>query len=215
MTSKLPSGCWIMGGAQTWHSSSTSGVRSGTIARLVLRPETMRVMGGPTSVALTLVRSWIQKWQKFSINFLISGINVWEIGRIEASTPWLMALQGTWRPYEDQPASLQGHRHQGCHHIPKLALGLNSVSLCWVPGSGSSPLCHTFLTRLPRGVGEEFRGRHYSGWCLHHTWWALQQCQGLGYFEPRTLSTMQGDKETISDWGCTCQDTSRFSHCHS
>ena len=55
----------------------------------------MRVMGSPTLVAFTLIRSWIQKWPKFSINFLISVINVWEIGSIQALTPWLMALQGT------------------------------------------------------------------------------------------------------------------------
>ena len=27
------------------------------------------------------------------------------------------------------------------------------------------------------------------------------------------LQLCMGDKETVSDWGCTCQDTSRFS-CH-
>ena len=67
--------------AQTWPSPSTSELRLGTTARLWLRPETMGVMGGPTSVTFTLNRSWIWKQQKFTINFLISGINVWGFRR--------------------------------------------------------------------------------------------------------------------------------------
>ena len=51
----------MMGGAQAWPSASTSGARLGATVRLGLRPETTRVMGGPTLVTFALVRSWIQK----------------------------------------------------------------------------------------------------------------------------------------------------------
>ena len=63
------------------HWTSTPGVRSGATVRPRSRPGATRVMGGPTPVTFALIRSWIWKWPKFSINFLISVINVWEIGR--------------------------------------------------------------------------------------------------------------------------------------
>ena len=91
---------------------------------------------------------------------------------------WPMAPQGTQRPYENQPASLQGWGHQRYCHIPKLALALDSLSSCWMPGSHPSPLCHLFPARLPGGVSEKFRDRHHPGWCTYYIGWALQQCQG-------------------------------------
>ena len=150
-----------------------SEVRHYSKARIKARE--VRVMGGPTPLTFTLIRPWIQKWQKFRINILISGLYAWEIRRIKAPTLWSMALYVTQRPYEDKPASPQGWGHQGCHHIPKLTLGLNSELLYCVPGLHPSPLCHPFLTRLPRGVGEEFGDGHHPGWYPHHTRWALQQ----------------------------------------
>ena len=81
MTSKLPSSCWTMRDAQMWPSPSKSGVRLGATVRPGLRPETMRVIGSSTLVTFIPIRSWIWKWQKFSINFLISGINVCGIER--------------------------------------------------------------------------------------------------------------------------------------
>ena len=78
-----------------------------------------------------------------------------------------------WRHYEDQAASLQGWGHKRCHHIPKLALGLNRWSLCGVPGLHPSPLCYLFSARLPGGVGEKLGDRHHLGWHTHHTGWAL------------------------------------------
>ena len=105
-----------------------------------------------------------------------------------------MDPQGIWRTYKDKPASLQGWGHQGCCHISKLALGLNSVLLCWVLGLHPSPQYHTFLTRLSGGVGEACRHRHHLGWCPHHTGWTLQWHQGLGCLEPGSLSAMNGQK---------------------
>ena len=87
--------CWMVGDVQTWPLTSTPGTRSGTTVRPILRPGATRVVGGATPVTFALIRLWIQKWPKFSINFLVSGINVWEIRRFLASTPWSMALQGT------------------------------------------------------------------------------------------------------------------------
>ena len=52
-------------------------------------------------------------------------------------------------------------------------------------------IIHSF-TRLPGGVGEEFGDWHHPEWCPYHSRWSLQQCQGLGCFEPRTLSAMHG-----------------------
>ena len=126
---------------------------------------------------------------------------------------WLTAQQGTQKPYKDQPASLQRWGHQGSHYVPKLAVGLNSVSLCWVPGLHPSPLHHSFLTRLSGGVGEEFRDRHHPGWCPHHTGWALQQCQGFGCFESGTLSAMNGWKRDSIGLGGAPVETPSGSHC--
>ena len=79
-------------------------------------------------------------------------------------------------------------------HLIKLALGLNSVSSCWVSRLHPSPLCHLFITRLPWGVSEKFRDGHHPWWCPHHIRQTLQQCQGLGCFEPRTLPAVYGWK---------------------
>ena len=77
--------------------------------------------------------------------------------RIKASMLWPMAPQGTWRPYEDQPASLQGWGHQGCHHVPKFMLGLNSVPSYGVPGLPPLPyvICYLqdYLGELVRSLG--------------------------------------------------------------
>ena len=167
MTSNPLNSCWTMGGAQARPQAGASWTRFGATARLRVRPGETRVMGSPNPVTFSLTRSWIWKWLKYSINLLISVFKVQEIGRFQASMPWLMALQGIQRPYEDQPAGLQGWGHKRCHHIPKLALGLNSVSLCWVPGLHLSPLCYSFSARLPRGAGEKFRDIHHPGWCTH------------------------------------------------
>ena len=129
--------------------------------------------GQPHPHCLPLTRSWIWEWLKFSINFFISVIEVWEIRRFQASTLQLTAPPGIQRPYENQPASLQGQGHKRYHHIRKLALGLNSVSLHWVSGSHPSPLCYSLPARLYRVVSEKFGDRHHPGWCTHHTGWAL------------------------------------------
>ena len=162
-----------MGGAQAWPQARESWMRLGTTARPRLRLGTGRVMGSPIPIAFALTRSWIQKWPKYSINLLISIFKVHEIRRFQVSMLWLTALPGIWRPYEDQPSSLQGWGHQRCHHIPKLALGLHNVSLHSVPRLHPSPLCYLFSTRLPRGAGGKFRDIHHPGWCTHHTGWAL------------------------------------------
>ena len=51
-------------------------------SKLRSRPGAVGVMGGLTPVTITVISLWIQNWQKFSINFLISVVNVWEIGRL-------------------------------------------------------------------------------------------------------------------------------------
>ena len=102
--------------------------------------------------------------------------------------------QGVQRSHEDQLANLQRHGHERCHHLPKLELGFNGVSLCWVLRLHPSPLCYLFPIRLPGGAGEKFGDRHYPRWCTHHTGWALQQCQGLRCLEPGALSAMHGWK---------------------
>ena len=115
--------------------------------------------------------------------------------------PWPMDLQGTQRSYEDQPASLQAWGHQGCHHVSKLALGLNSVLSCWVPGLHPSPLWHTFLTRVPRGVGEEFRDRHHPEWCLTILDEHYNNVKALDALNKELFQPWMGEKETVSDWG--------------
>ena len=52
---------------------------------------------------------------------------------------------------------------KGCHHIPELALGHNSVSLSSVPRLHPSSLCHLLSARLPMRAGKEFRDRHHIG----------------------------------------------------
>ena len=99
-----------------------------------------------------------------------------------------------------------------CHHAPKLVLGLNCVSSCWVPRLHPFPLYHPFLTRLPGGAGEEFGDRHHLGWHPDHTGWALQQCQGLGCFEPGTLSAMNGWKRDCVRLGSAPVETPPDSH---
>ena len=93
----------MMGGAQIWPPTSTPGVRSGTTVRPRLRPGAMRVMGGPTQLPLLSSDCEFKSDQR-SVSTSSSVLSMSE--RLGGSV-WLMAPQGTWRPYEDQPAHLQ------------------------------------------------------------------------------------------------------------
>ena len=64
--------------------------------------------GQPHPITFALTRSWIWKWPKLSIDILISVIKVQKIWGFQVLMLWLTAPQGIQRPYEDQPASLQG-----------------------------------------------------------------------------------------------------------
>ena len=183
-----------MGGAQACCWAIVSGIRLSLPERLRLRPGAKGPMGHPAPITFTLNRLWVWEWPRFSINFLISVIKVQQVWRFPAFKSQLMMPQGVWRPYEDQPASLQGWRYERCSHLPKRALGFNGVLSCWMLRSYPPPLCYPFLTRLPGGVGEKFWDRHHPGWYTHHTGWALQQCQGLRCFEPGALSATNGWK---------------------
>ena len=182
---------------------------------LRLRPGAMRVMGSPTPVTFTLARLWIWKWPKFSINFLISVIKVQKIWRFQAFMPWPTAQQGIWRPYEDQPASLQVWGHQRCCHKPKLAHGLNSVSSHWMPGSHPSPLYYSFPTRLPKGVGENLGTDITLDDVLTILDEHYNNVRALDALNQELFQLCMGEKETVLDWGCTCWDICWFSWCHS
>ena len=85
-------------------------------------------------------------------------------------------------------------RTQKMPSLIKVGIGLDSVSLHWVPGLHPSPLCYPLPRKLSRGVGEKFRERCHFGWHTWHTGWTLQQYQGLRYFEPGALSAANGWK---------------------
>ena len=73
------------------------------------------------------------------------------------------------RPYENQPASLQGWRTWKTPPPTKAwCLELMVYHCHWVPRSHPSPLCYPFPTMLPGGVGEKSGDRHHPGWCTHH-----------------------------------------------
>ena len=59
MTCQPPSECQMMGGAPAWASNGTAGARPCITMGLEPRSEAMGVMGGPTSVTLTLIIPWI------------------------------------------------------------------------------------------------------------------------------------------------------------
>ena len=83
----------------------------------------------------------------------------------------------------------------------KVGLGLDSIPLGWVLRLHPSPLHYLLPRRLPGRAGEKFGDRHHSRWCACHTGWTLQQCQGPRHFEPGALSTVNGKKEMVLDWG--------------
>ena len=168
MTSKPANSSCMMGGAQMWPQDSVPRTRLGATMRLRSRLGAKRVTGNPPHhlppcqiMDLRVIEVQHQLLHQYH--------QIQEIRRFQESAPWLMVLLGIWRPYEDQPASLQGQGHKRCHDIPKLALGLNSVLSCWVLGLHPPPLCYSFTARLPRGVGEKFGDGHHPGCCTHHT----------------------------------------------
>ena len=70
-----------------------------------------------------------------------------------------LMLQGALEAYENQSASLQGQRCEGCCQLSKLVLGLNCVSPSLVLRLHPSPLCDLLPTRLSQGVGKELWGQ--------------------------------------------------------
>ena len=201
MTSKPPNSCCIMGGAQTWPQAGVPRMRLGTTVRLRLRPGAMRVMVSPTTIAFTITRSWIQKWLRFSVNLLISVIKVWEIRKFQASTPWLMVLQGIQRPYEDQPASFQGWGHKRCHHIPSWCWDITVYHQtgCWdcthLPYAIHS--LQDYLGELVRSLGTDITlddvltilDEHYNN------------VKALDALSQELFQLHMGEKEIVSDWG--------------
>ena len=115
--------------------------------------------------------------------------------------PWLMAPKGSQRPYENKPPSIQGWGHQGCHHVPKLVLELNSVSLHWVLGLHPSLLHHLFLKGYPRELVRS------SGMCitLDDVLTILDEhynnVKALDALDEEPFQLCMGNKETVSDWG--------------
>ena len=82
--------------------------------------------------------------------------------------------QRVQRPYENQPASLQGWGHDRHCHIPNLALGLKQCIIGLGAGDHTlSLLCYLFPIRIPGGVGKKFGDRCHSRWCTHYTGWSL------------------------------------------
>ena len=161
----------------------------------------------PHPIAFALTGSWVWEWLKFSINFLISVQQIWSFLTFKS---WLTMLQGVWKPYEDQPASLQGWRYERCSHLPKLALGLNGVSLHWRLRSYPSPYAIHSLQGYPR----ELVRSSETDITLDDVLTLLDE----HYNNVKTLDTLNqelfqlwmGEKETVFDWGCICWDISRF-----
>ena len=104
-------------------------------------------------------------------------------------------------PYENQFASLQGWGHEGNHHLSKLALGFNGVSLCWVPGSHPLPYAMHCLQGYPgelvRSLGTDIPldcilailDEHYNN------------VKALDALNQELLQLWMGEKETVSDCG--------------
>ena len=120
----------------------------------------------------TFTGSWIWEWHELGVHGLISVIMVWQIWGPLAPMSGL-TLQGNWRTHENQPTSLQRWGHNRHGHLPELALGPNSVLMCWIPRLYPPSLCHLFLARIPRQVGEKFWYGHHLGWHPHYTGWTL------------------------------------------
>ena len=51
----------------------------------------------------------------------------------------------------------------------------------------------------------KFRDRHHLRWCVCHTEWTLQQCQGPRHFEPGALSTVHGKKRQYQTGGTSVE----------
>ena len=151
-------------------------------------------------ITFTFTESWVQEWQQFNVNFLIRVIMFWQITRLQACTLWPMP-QGAGGPYENQSASLQGWGEKGCHHLSKLALGFDGVSLCWVLRLHPSPLHYLLPTSCP---GELVRSSG-TDVTLDDTLTILDEhynnVKALDALNQELFQVQMDKKETFSDWG--------------
>ena len=93
-------------------------------------------------------------------------------------------------------------KDEGCHHVPKLKMRLDCISLCRVPRLYPPPIHHLIPTRVPERTGEELRDRCNLRQCAHHIRQTLQQCQGIRCFKPRFVSVVNGGKGDCIILGC-------------
>ena len=128
-----------------------------------------------------------------------------------------MAQQGTQRPYEDQPASLQRWGWQGCT-VTYQSWHWDLTVYHYMLGARITPFSP--MPFIPYKV-------------IWGSWWGVQgQTSPWMMSSPYWMSTTTMSrlwmlwirnsfsyewvrKMTVSDWGCACWDTSRFSWCHS
>ena len=100
--------------------------------------------------------------------------------------------QGARRPHKNQFASLQGWGQEGHHHLSKLGVGFNGISLCQVLRLYPPHLCYPLPIGLSQRVGKKSGDKHHLRWHTHCTGWILQQCQGPRCPEPGALSAVNG-----------------------
>ena len=129
-----------------------------------------RVTCNSTPVAFSLARLWIREWSKFSIKFFISVIEVREMRRFQVSMPWLTAPPGIHRPYEDQPASLQGWGHK--RHHPHTKVGIGTEQHIIVLGAWITPFSPMLYVpcKVTQGSWWEVQGQT-STWMMYSPYW--------------------------------------------
>ena len=84
----------------------------------------------------------------------------------------------------------------------------------WVGRLHLSPLCCPFPAKPSQRVGKKFGDRHHLRWLTvldeHYN-----NVKALDTLNQELFQLQMGEKETVSEWGCSCQDTSKFLQLHS
>ena len=205
MTSQCPASCWMMRGAQAWSPTRTSGVRVGAAARLGQRPEATRVIGGTTPVTFTVIRSWIQKWQELSIkSSSVASTSERSGGSRHPHHGWWPCRE----PSGHMKISLPVFKDEDTKDV------IMYQSWCWDLTVYHCAVCW-YCTLLP-----------YIIWSLQGYLGELVRSSGMDitlddiltilykhYNNIKALDALNqglfqlhmGEKETVLDWGCTCQ----------
>ena len=204
-----PSKCQMMGDALAWASSGTAGARPHATVRPELRSKTMGVMGGPTPVALPLVRPWNWEWQKHSMSTSSSMSSMSE------------RLGGSRHPHHGR----HPHREPGGHMKITLPVfkdedtkdAVTYQSWCWDLTVYCQARCqdHALSSLVPSAHYKVIWGSSWevSGMditlddVLNTLDEHYNNVKALDVLNKKLFQMHMGEKETVSDWGCALIET--------